>query len=120
MEPDLPALSMTLRPSGRSATAKRESGPPNSIECNALVRRRQNRYLGTKSWAVSLFAKSRRGVQLTAAGRRLRDASPRAFDGLRVLVRRFVRRQAPCAPFCSPAPGSLLARWFISPIEPTE
>lgn len=65
---------------------------------------------------VSLFEKVGRGVQLTAAGRRLRDASREAFDGLRSACAEIRQAQAQ-APFLLACPGSLLARWFIPRLD---
>lgn len=65
---------------------------------------------------VSLFEKVGRGVQLTAAGRRLRDASREAFDGLRSACADIRQDQAQ-APFLLACPGSLLARWFIPRLD---
>lgn len=65
---------------------------------------------------VSLFEKVGRGVQLTAAGKRLRDASREAFDGLRSACADIRQTQAQ-APFLLACPGSLLARWFIPRLD---
>lgn len=61
---------------------------------------------------VALFVKDGRGVKLTDAGVRLRDASVDAFDRLRSFCGELARDldQAPFVLGCS---GSLLARWFI-------
>lgn len=65
---------------------------------------------------VSLFEKVGRGIQLTAAGRRLRDASSEAFDGLRRACAD-IRQAQVQAPFLLACPGSLLARWFIPRLD---
>lgn len=65
---------------------------------------------------VSLFEKSGRGIQLTAAGRRLRDASRKAFDSLRSACAE-IRQAEAAAPFLLACPGSLLARWFIPRLD---
>ncbi|HHJ1295578.1 TPA: LysR family transcriptional regulator [Pseudomonas sp. H2] len=61
---------------------------------------------------VALFVKDGRGIKLTDAGVRLRDASGEAFDRLRGVCAELSRdnREAPFVLGCS---GSLLARWFI-------
>ncbi|MFO7705430.1 MAG: LysR family transcriptional regulator [Halopseudomonas sp.] len=65
---------------------------------------------------VSLFEKVGRGIQLTAAGKRLRDASREAFDGLRSACAD-IRQDQVQAPFLLACPGSLLARWFIPRLD---
>ncbi|MDR2305624.1 MAG: LysR family transcriptional regulator [Paucimonas sp.] len=61
---------------------------------------------------VVLFVKDGRGVKLTDAGVRLRDASFEAFDRLRAACAE-LSRDAGEAPFVLGCSGSLLARWFI-------
>ncbi|UVL19367.1 LysR family transcriptional regulator [Pseudomonas sp. B21-023] len=61
---------------------------------------------------VALFVKDGRGVKLTDAGVRLRDASCEAFDRLRGVCAE-LSRAADEAPFVLGCSGSLLARWFI-------
>lgn len=61
---------------------------------------------------VALFVKEGRGVKLTDAGVRLRDASFEAFDRLRGVCAE-LSRDAGEAPFVLGCSGSLLARWFI-------
>ena len=61
---------------------------------------------------VSLFSKEGRGLKLTDAGIRLRDASGEAFDRLRGVCVDISRGSAD-APFVLGCSGSLLARWFI-------
>ncbi|MFJ3486679.1 LysR family transcriptional regulator [Pseudomonas sp. NPDC090202] len=61
---------------------------------------------------VSLFAKDGRGLKLTDAGIRLRDASGEAFDRLRSVCAELSQGSAD-APFVLGCSGSLLARWFI-------
>ncbi|WP_373185866.1 LysR family transcriptional regulator [Halopseudomonas sp.] len=65
---------------------------------------------------VALFEKAGRGVQLTPAGRRLRDASREALDSLRTVCAEISQTQA-SAPFLLAVPGSLLARWFIPRLD---
>lgn len=61
---------------------------------------------------VSLFVKDGRGLKLTDAGVRLRDASAEAFDRLRSVCAELTQSTAD-APFVLGCSGSLLARWFI-------
>ncbi|MHB2057950.1 LysR family transcriptional regulator [Pseudomonas monsensis] len=61
---------------------------------------------------VSLFVKDGRGLKLTDAGVRLRDASGEAFDRLRSVCAELMQSTAD-APFVLGCSGSLLARWFI-------
>lgn len=61
---------------------------------------------------VALFVKDGRGIKLTDAGMRLRDASGEAFDRLRSVCAE-LSRDVSEAPFVLGCSGSLLARWFI-------
>lgn len=61
---------------------------------------------------VVLFSKEGRGVKLTDAGIRLRDASAEAFDRLRGVCAELTQASVD-APFVLGCSGSLLARWFI-------
>ncbi|MBF8756618.1 LysR family transcriptional regulator [Pseudomonas guariconensis] len=61
---------------------------------------------------VALFVKDGRGIKLTDAGVRLRDASFDAFDRLRTVCSE-LSRNVNEAPFVLGCSGSLLARWFI-------
>jgi DNA-binding transcriptional LysR family regulator len=61
---------------------------------------------------ISLFSKDGRGLKLTDAGVRLRDASGEAFDRLRTVCAELSKSSAD-APFVLGCSGSLLARWFI-------
>ncbi|CAI8716573.1 HTH-type transcriptional regulator TrpI [Pseudomonas chlororaphis] len=61
---------------------------------------------------VSLFVKEGRGLKLTDAGVRLRDASSDAFEHLRTVCAELSQSTAD-APFVLGCSGSLLARWFI-------
>jgi DNA-binding transcriptional LysR family regulator len=61
---------------------------------------------------VALFIKDGRGLKLTDAGVRLRDASGDAFDRLRMVCAELSQGSAD-APFVLGCSGSLLARWFI-------
>ncbi|MGE8387565.1 MAG: LysR family transcriptional regulator [Pseudomonas sp.] len=61
---------------------------------------------------VALFVKDGRGIKLTDAGTRLREASGEAFDKLRSVCAE-LSRDVSEAPFVLGCSGSLLARWFI-------
>lgn len=61
---------------------------------------------------IALFVKQGRGLKLTDAGSRLRDASADAFERLRLVCAELSQAQAQ-APFVLGCSGSLLARWFI-------
>ncbi|MES2870066.1 MAG: LysR family transcriptional regulator [Pseudomonadota bacterium] len=61
---------------------------------------------------VSLFVKEGRGLKLTEAGIRLRDASSEAFERLRNVCTELTQSHID-APFVLGCSGSLLARWFI-------
>ena len=65
---------------------------------------------------VALFSKEGRGVKLTDAGVRLRDAAGEAFERLRSTCAE-LRQQTVDAPFVLGCPGSLLARWFIPRLD---
>lgn len=72
---------------------------------------RQLRALETEL-GVALFSKEGRGLKLTEAGLRLREASTQAFDRLRAVCAELTVIDAD-APFVLGCSGSLLARWFI-------
>jgi len=61
---------------------------------------------------LALFVKDGRGLKLTDAGVRLRDASSDAFERLRNVCAELTQNNAD-APFVLGCSGSLLARWFI-------
>jgi len=65
---------------------------------------------------VALFSKDGRGVKLTEAGLRLRDAAGEAFARLRDTCTE-LRQQTIDPPFVLGCPGSLLARWFIPRLD---
>lgn len=65
---------------------------------------------------VTLFVRSGRGLKLTEAGARLRDAAGDAFGGLLDACAE-LRRSTREAPFVLGCPGSLLARWFIPRLD---
>lgn len=61
---------------------------------------------------IALFSKDGRGLKLTPAGVRLREASTFAFDKLREVFAELALADQG-APFVLGCSGSLLARWFI-------
>ncbi|MDY7562518.1 LysR family transcriptional regulator [Pseudomonas sp. 10B1] len=61
---------------------------------------------------LALFVKDGRGLKLTDAGIRLRDASADVFERLRSVCAELTQTSAD-APFVLGCSGSLLARWFI-------
>ena len=65
---------------------------------------------------IRLVSKDGRGIKLTDAGMRLRDAAGETFERLR-LVCAELKRQTQDAPFVLGCPGSLLARWFIPRLD---
>lgn len=65
---------------------------------------------------LALFVKEGRGLKLTDAGLRLRDAAGDAFARLREACVE-LKRQTHDAPFVLACPGSLLARWFIPRLD---
>ena len=65
---------------------------------------------------IRLVSKDGRGIKLTDAGMRLRDAAGETFERLR-LVCAELKRQTRDAPFVLGCPGSLLARWFIPRLD---
>src|SRR5690606_39026712 len=65
---------------------------------------------------MALLEKDVRGVILTDAGIRLRDAAVEAFERLRSTCAD-LQRQTAEAPFVLGCPGSLLARWFIPRLD---
>ena len=65
---------------------------------------------------IRLVSKDGRGIKLTDAGMRLRDAAGETFERLR-LVCAELKRQTQDAPIVLGCPGSLLARWFIPRLD---
>ncbi|WP_286786442.1 MULTISPECIES: LysR family transcriptional regulator [Pseudomonas] len=63
-----------------------------------------------------LFVREGRGVKLTEAGVRLRDAASDAFERLRGVCTE-LRQAAVDRPFVLGCPGSLLVRWFIPRLD---
>lgn len=65
---------------------------------------------------IALFLREGRGLRLTPAGERLREAAGAAFDQLQATVRT-LRRNDGAATRAIGCPGSLLARWIIPRLE---
>ncbi|HET7932197.1 MAG TPA: LysR family transcriptional regulator [Rhodanobacteraceae bacterium] len=65
---------------------------------------------------LAVFSREGRGLTLTPAGRRLRDATSAAFDQLRACCDQ-LRRDLDAAPLVLGCPGSVLARWMIPRLE---
>lgn len=65
---------------------------------------------------LALFSKDGRGLKLTDAGIRLREATSEAFERLRLTCGE-LKQQTADAPFVLACPGSLLARWFIPRLD---
>ncbi|MDH5834066.1 LysR family transcriptional regulator [Luteimonas kalidii] len=65
---------------------------------------------------AALFLREGRGLRLTTAGERLREATGTAFDQLQATVRT-LRRGAGAGTRVIGCPGSLLARWIIPRLE---
>ncbi|TYT25132.1 LysR family transcriptional regulator [Luteimonas viscosa] len=65
---------------------------------------------------TGLFVRAGRGLRLTDAGERLRDATRTAFDQLQATVRT-LRRGTASGTRVIGCPGSLLARWMIPRLE---
>lgn len=65
---------------------------------------------------IALFNREGRGIKLTSAGRRLRDATSAALDQLRECCDQ-LRRDTDAAPLVLGCPGSVLARWMIPRLE---
>lgn len=67
-------------------------------------------------FGAALFGRAGRGLELTPAGRRLRDAASAALDQLRDGCNQ-LRRETAAAPFVLGCSGSVLARWMIPRLE---
>ena len=109
MRRDLPSQCLAgLR--GHCPAQQRQPG------CRAATRdprRRQPTDQGTRGASgCGLVRQDGRGIKLTDAGSRLRDASFDAFDRLRTVCAE-LSRDVSEAPFVLGCSGSLLARWFI-------
>ena len=114
MSRDLPSLN-ALRAFEVTAKLESVSLAAKTLHVTHGAVSRQIRSL-EEEMGVALFAKAGRGVQLTQAGRRLRDASQEAFDLLRSACADITQAHA-FTPFLLACPGSLLARWFIPRLD---
>lgn len=110
MDQDLPPLN-ALRAFEAAARLNSVSQAAEALHVTHGAVSRQIKVL-EEHLGVALFVKDGRGIKLTDAGVRLRDASGEAFDRLRGVCAELSRdnREAPFVLGCS---GSLLARWFI-------
>ncbi|MBT8767366.1 LysR family transcriptional regulator [Metapseudomonas boanensis] len=114
MSRDLPPLN-ALRAFEAAARLQSISRAADELHVTHGAVSRQVRLL-EEQLGVALFSKEGRGVKLTDAGQRLRDASGEAFDRLRDVCADLQRRSED-APFVLGCPGSLLARWFIPRLD---
>ncbi|MFT6431789.1 MAG: DNA-binding transcriptional LysR family regulator [Halopseudomonas sp.] len=114
MSRDLPSLN-ALRVFETAAQLESVSQAAEVLHVTHGAVSRQIRMLESELGVV-LFEKAGRGVQLTPAGRRLRDVSREALDSLRAVCAELSQDQA-SAPFLLACPGSLLARWFIPRLD---
>ncbi len=114
MSRDLPPLN-ALRTFEAAARLQSISRAAEELHVTHGAVSRQVRLL-EEELGVALFSKEGRGVKLTDAGQRLRDATGEAFERLRSVCVDVARR-AEDAPFVLGCPGSLLARWFIPRLD---
>jgi len=114
MSQDLPSLN-ALRAFEAAARLQSMSRAADELHVTHGAVSRQVRQL-EESLGVALFSKDGRGVKLTDAGQRLRDATAEAFERLRGVCADLARRSDE-APFILACPGSLLARWFIPRLD---
>jgi len=114
MSQDLPPLN-ALR--AFEAAARLQSVSQAAVELSVThgAVSRQIRVL-EEDLGLALFSKDGRGIKLTDAGLRLRDAAGEAFERLRSTCAE-LRQQTVDAPFVLGCPGSLLARWFIPRLD---
>ncbi|WP_028683578.1 LysR family transcriptional regulator [Pseudomonas chlororaphis] len=110
MSQDLPPLN-ALRAFEATARLNSVSQAAEQLHVTHGAVSRQLRVL-EEHLGVSLFVKEGRGLKLTDAGVRLRDASSDAFERLRTVCAELSQSTAD-APFVLGCSGSLLARWFI-------
>ena len=110
MAQDLPALN-ALRAFESAARLGSVSEAARELHVTHGAVSRQVKQL-EEQLGIGLFIKEGRGVKLTDAGVRLRDAASEAFERLRSTCAE-LQRQTAEAPFVLGCPGSLLARWFI-------
>ncbi|WP_028627047.1 LysR family transcriptional regulator [Metapseudomonas resinovorans] len=114
MSRDLPPLN-ALRAFEAAARLQSISRAADELHVTHGAVSRQVRLL-EEELGVALFSKDGRGVKLTDAGQRLRDATGDAFERLRGVCADLQRRSED-APFVLGCPGSLLARWFIPRLD---
>lgn len=110
MSRDLPPLN-TLRAFEAAARLNSVSQAAEQLHVTHGAVSRQLKVL-EEHLGIALFVKDGRGLKLTDAGVRLRDASGDAFDRLRTVCTELSQGSAD-APFVLGCSGSLLARWFI-------
>jgi DNA-binding transcriptional LysR family regulator len=114
MSRDLPPLN-ALRAFEAAARLQSVSRAAEELHVTHGAVSRQVRVL-EEQLGLGLFEKNGRGVKLTAAGLRLRDATSEAFERLRDTCAT-LRRETEERPFVLGCPGSLLARWFIPRLD---
>ena len=114
MSRDLPPLN-ALRAFEAAARLQSVSRAAEELHVTHGAVSRQVRVL-EEQLGLGLFEKNGRGVKLTAAGLRLRDATSEAFERLRDTCAT-LRRETEERPFVLGCPGSLLARWMIPRLE---
>lgn len=114
MSRDLPPLN-ALRAFEAAARLQSVSRAAEELHVTHGAVSRQIRVL-EEQLGLGLFDKDGRGVKLTAAGLRLRDATSEAFERLRDTCAT-LRRETEERPFVLGCPGSLLARWFIPRLD---
>ncbi len=114
MSRDLPPLN-ALRAFEAAARLQSVSRAAEELHVTHGAISRQIRVL-EEQLGLGLFDKDGRGVKLTAAGLRLRDATSEAFERLRDTCAT-LRRETEGRPFVLGCPGSLLARWFIPRLD---
>ena len=114
MSRDLPPLN-ALRAFEAAARLQSVSRAAEELHVTHGAVSRQIRVL-EEQLGLGLFDKDGRGVKLTAAGVRLRDATSEAFERLRETCAT-LRRETEERPFVLGCPGSLLARWFIPRLD---
>ncbi|MDH4610615.1 LysR family transcriptional regulator [Pseudomonas sp. BN102] len=114
MSRDLPPLN-ALRAFEAAARLQSISRAAEELHVTHGAVSRQVRML-EEELGIALFSKDGRGVKLTDAGQRLRDATGEAFERLRSVCSDLQKRSED-APFVLGCPGSLLARWFIPRLD---
>lgn len=114
MSRDLPPLN-ALRAFEAAARLQSVSRAAEALHVTHGAVSRQIRQL-EQQLGLALFEKDGRGIRLTAAGMRLRDATSEAFERLRETCAT-LRRETEERPFVLGCPGSLLARWFIPRLD---